>query len=108
MCNDVVSSKGKYGAFVYGAYSFSDKMSCGIVLMFFLRCVKNNNELLKYMTALMAPISMMLALLMVFFMKKILNNKESENENLKEKGNSSNKNEVSMSDDSRLTFLSLK
>ena len=51
---------------------------------------------------------MMLALLMVFFMKKILNNKESENENLKEKGNSSNKNEVSMSDDSRLTFLSLK
>ena len=108
LCNDVVSSKGKYGAFVYGAYSFSDKMSCGIVLMFFLRCVKNNNELLKYMTALMAPISMMLALLMVFFMKKILNNKESENENLKEKGNSSNKNEVSMSDDSRLTFLSLK
>lgn len=34
LINDVVGSKGNYGAFVYGAFSFTDKLSCGIILFF--------------------------------------------------------------------------
>ena len=40
LINDVVGSKGNYGAFVYGAFSFTDKLSCCIILFFFCRVYK--------------------------------------------------------------------
>ena len=103
LCNDVVGSKGKKGAFVYGAFSFSDKMSCGIVLYIFTTTVIDDEYLLKLTTALLPPISMFFALIMVWIMKKIIKKKEKKfavEDNAKLK--------TSFIDDPRFTFVTIK
>lgn len=108
LINDVVGSKGKKGAFVYGAYSFSDKMSCGIVLFFFMKYVKNNGPLLKFMTALLAPISMLFAFLMVFIMKKMIIVKDKKDTIPIKIEDKDAKNNDSIIDDSRISYITLK
>jgi MFS family permease len=111
LINDVVGSKAKKGAFVYGAYSFTDKMSCGVVLYFFTTCVIDNDEALKITTSLLPPISMFFAFLMVLLRKnaiekEVKKEKEMEKENLIE--DPFMKKEKSIIDDSRFTFVTLK
>jgi len=109
LINDVVGSKGKQGAFVYGAYSFSDKMSCGIVLYFFTTSVKGNDFALKFTTAFLPPISMFLAFLMVLIRRKSEENDNSkEIDSEKQKLDDSKNLKKSIIDDPRFTFITLK
>ena len=55
LINDVVGSKGPQGAFVYGAFSFADKLSCGIVLLFFLPIASENKEVLRFSIPFFPP-----------------------------------------------------
>jgi Na+/melibiose symporter-like transporter len=76
--NDVVGSKGAQGAFVYGAYSFADKLSCGIVLAIYLPLIKDNYDVLKYTLPIFPPVSLFFALIIVFIRWKQVNKKERE------------------------------
>ena len=98
LINDVVGSKGKQGAFVYGAYSFSDKMSCGIVLYLFTNYVIDKEDFLRFSTAFLPPISMFFGFLMVLIMRKINNKVDQNNEITRPKA-------VSVIDDARFTFI---
>ncbi len=109
LINDVVGSKGKQGAFVYGAYSFSDKMSCGIVLYFFTTSVKGNDFALKFTTAFLPPISMFFAFLMVLIRRKSEENEiATEGDSEKQKLDETNNLKKSIIDDPRFTFITLK
>jgi Na+/melibiose symporter-like transporter len=67
LINDVVGSKGSEGAFVYGAYSFTDKLSCGIVLALFLPLAKNNKDVLQWSMSIFPPASLICAFIIVLF-----------------------------------------
>ena len=109
LINDVVGSKGKQGAFVYGSYSFSDKISCGIVLYFFTTSVKDDNFLLKLTTSILPPISMFLAFLMVLIRSKAQENEMKKESYQEEQKSDETKNlKKSIIDDSRFTFITLK
>jgi Na+/melibiose symporter-like transporter len=66
LTNDVVGSKGTKGAFVYGSFSFADKLSCGLVLAFFLPLIKTNHLVLIYTMSVLPPVSLILGLMIVY------------------------------------------
>jgi Na+/melibiose symporter-like transporter len=105
LINDVVGSKGAQGAFVYGAYSFADKLSCGLVLAFFIP-IADNQTVLKYSMPIFPPASLICAFFIVLIRNKC---KEERSENGKwsslneEKGKTTNI--KSFIDDSRFTFI---
>jgi Na+/melibiose symporter-like transporter len=70
LTNDVVGSRGAQGAFVYGSFSFADKLSCGIVLAFFLPLIKTNHLVLIYTMSVLPPVSLILGLMIVFWRSK--------------------------------------
>jgi hypothetical protein len=112
--NDVVGSKGSQGAFVYGAYSFADKLSCGIVLAVFLPLIKQNSDILKYSMPIFPPGSLIMALVIVYLRGKCVEQEEKneqeaqakllegEDKNLKAQKKIGTK---SFIDDSRFTFV---
>jgi hypothetical protein len=104
LINDVVGSKGAQGAFVYGAYSFSDKLSCGLVLAFFIP-IANREEVLKYSMPIFPPLSLLCAFVLVYLRQFC---KESKKKEEKEEKEDPEKNEMKKSfiDDSRFTFIS--
>jgi len=65
LTNDVVGGKGDQAAFVYGAYSLTDKFSCGILLFIFVDCVKDDYFLLKWIIPILPVASLILALIVV-------------------------------------------
>ncbi len=123
LTNDVVGSKGSKGAFVYGAFSFADKLSCGIVLKFFLPVAENSEDVLRYTIPFFPPATLVFAVLFVclriFITRKneeaeSLNNSDKDEYNSEEANSKSNKNkktskskfrETNNIDDSNLTFV---
>ncbi len=80
LINDVVGSKGNKGAFVYGAYSFSDKLSSGVVLALFLPIAKENADVLKWTMPIFPPTTIIFALLCIYFYNKTKADSEEEEE----------------------------
>ena len=99
LVNDVVGSKGKKGAFVYGAYSFSDKLSSGIVLAWFLPLAKNSETVLKMSLPIFPPATIILSLLIVY-----LNGKSTKAE-LQPDENDENLNASDILQSSKFTFI---
>ena len=107
LINDVVGSKGAQGAFVYGAYSFADKLSCGLVLAFFIP-IADNVSVLRYSMPIFPPASLICAFVIVLIRNKCTEDKEgSDNLNEDSRTGSSKKsdNKKSFIDDSRFTFI---
>ncbi len=96
LINDVVGSKGAYSAIVYGAYSFTDKLSSGLVLAFFIPYA-SNPTLLKYTLPIFPTLSLLIAFIIVY-LRTISKKEEYKNFNLERK--------KSFLDDSRFTFVS--
>jgi Na+/melibiose symporter-like transporter len=96
LTNDVVGSKGTQGAFVYGSFSFADKLSCGLVLAFFLPLIKENQNILIYTMSILPPTSLLIGMLIVFCRAKVEKNR---------KGQSSKDLHKSIIDNSRFTFI---
>jgi Na+/melibiose symporter-like transporter len=96
LINDVVGSKGNYGAFVYGAYSFTDKLSCGILLYIFVEYVKDDKLILKFIIPVLPVFCMLLS---IFLVKKKKNSNEKNAKNSEE-----NK---SIIDNSKFSFISI-
>ena len=68
LISEVVGVKGSGGAFVFGAYSFGDKFTCGIAIFFISLNTnfKNGNEsFFKWITILVPLISCLFATLIV-------------------------------------------
>ena len=105
LINDVVGSKGAQGAFVYGAYSFSDKLSCGLVLALFIPIASDEN-VLKFSMPIFPPVSLVCAFIIVWMRGTCKENEEKEYENTFDKAESNLKNKKSFIDDSRFTFIS--
>lgn len=108
LINDVVGSKGAHGAFVYGAYSFADKLSCGLVLVFFLP-IANNVTVLKWSMPIFPPVSLMMAFLIVL-LRGMYHTRDAKDGFVKMKDNEGNNkkhklNKKSFIDDSRFTFV---
>ena len=109
LINDVVGSKGKEGAFVYGAFSFADKLSCGIFLKFFLPVACDNKDILYYTIIFFPPSTIVFGILFVWvrmFLKnqqeksyKKMGNEESERESIERKKRNN------ILDDPKLTFI---
>jgi Na+/melibiose symporter-like transporter len=66
LTNDVVGKNGAKGAFVYGAFSFADKLSCGIVLVFYLPLANNNELYLRYSVPFFPPAAVFFGTLFIF------------------------------------------
>lgn len=64
--NDVVGDKGEKGAFVYGSYSFADKISCGIVLVIMLQIAESSTRKLNLFMSFFPPASVICALAIVY------------------------------------------
>lgn len=66
LISDVIGLKGSSGAFVFGAYSFLDKISSGIALFF---CsygdVLDHVELVRWLTVLVPSISCFIGCILV-------------------------------------------
>jgi Na+/melibiose symporter-like transporter len=108
LTNDVVGSKGAQGAFVYGAYSFTDKLSCGIVLALFLPYAKRDAVVLKYSMPIFPPASLICAFIIVYIRGLCTKNKDKEKNRrlLEENDERANKNYNSIIEDPRFTFIS--
>jgi Na+/melibiose symporter-like transporter len=102
LMNDVVGSKGHKGAFVYGAYSFADKISCGILLFFMIQYADSNAQVLTIFMAFFPPITAVFALLFVIITKK-LNKQLIDKKNAEEGGKK--KHYGTVLDNSILTFV---
>ena len=100
LVNDVVGSKGSKGAFVYGAYSFSDKLSSGLVLAWFLPLAKESVSVLKWSMPIFPPATIILSLLIVYFYGKA--NKDEPEE---EDENDDNLNATNIMQNSKFTFI---
>jgi len=66
LINDVVGSKGAKGAFVYGSYSFADKLSCGVLMFFMIQIAEKSNSVLRLFMSLFPPFAILCALILVF------------------------------------------
>ncbi len=66
LTNDVVGKKGNKGAFVYGTFSFADKLSCGIVLVYYLPFANNNEYILRYSVPFFPPFAVLFGILFIF------------------------------------------
>ena len=108
LINDVVGSKGKQGAFVYGVYSFCDKLSVGIVIYIFSIYVLEEEFILKMTTSLLPPISMFIAFLMALLVKKKKNDEPKNDSKILSNSKSFRKISTSVIDDDTFTFMSLK
>jgi len=97
LINDVVGSKGSSGAFVYGAYSFTDKLACGILLFIFIEFIKDDYYSLKFIIPLLPVFCMFLCTFLVKKQKAPSSNGKGEDDN-----------NYSILDSSKLSFLSLK
>lgn len=108
LTNDVVGSKGAQGAFVYGAYSFTDKLSCGIVLALFLPSAKRNTEILKFSMPIFPPASVICGFIIVLIRSLCMKKKDTDmHKKLLDGGSKNpNKNYNSIIDDPRFTFIS--
>lgn len=112
LINDVVGSKGNKGAFVYGAFSFADKLSCGIVLLFYLPIASENKDVLRFSIPFFPPAALVFAVLFVWLRKVITGIKdknaysklESDVENGEKKQNEIHE-EKNLIDHSKLTFI---
>ena len=71
LINDVVGSKGSKGAFVYGAFSFADKLSCGIVLLFYLPIASENKDVLRISIPFFPVVALLFAVLFVWLRRVI-------------------------------------
>lgn len=91
LINDVVGSKGEKGAFVFGFYSFTDKLSSGLMMVYFMNYVKDDLYLLKYITMLLPVVAIFASLVIVAHKKQ-------------EKAEGTNESK-SIIDNSNLTFL---
>lgn len=101
LTNDVVGGKGANGAFVYGAYSFADKLSCGIILFIFVDNVKENQLLISTIVPILPVITTFLCLLMLminFFKKKEQSNNKKQDLEISK----------SIIDSSQFSFISVK
>lgn len=67
--NDFVSDKGNRGGFVFGSYSFVDKISCGIVLIFMLQAAQVNYSILRLSLSVFPPLIFGISLLIVIVKK---------------------------------------
>lgn len=94
LINDVVGPYGSKGAFVYGLYSFCDKLSCGIVIFFMIDVAEKRYDLLKIFMGFFPPLSILLAFICVLIR---YNNQNSVSQKSKKKKNVLN--------DSRITFI---
>lgn len=74
LMNDVVGSYGSKGAFVYGAYSFADKISCGIVMYFMMQIADKNITILTIFMSFFPPLAILSAFSCVVI-RKIANQK---------------------------------
>jgi Na+/melibiose symporter-like transporter len=119
LTNDVVGCKGGEAAFVYGAYSFTDKLSCGIALLFFIPLASNSDYsyILQYSMPIFPPLSLLFGLIIVYFRRqcKIKDEERKKKEALlqseESKGDSPEINNnkpqgKSFIDDPRFTFVS--
>jgi Na+/melibiose symporter-like transporter len=109
LINDVVGSKGAQGAFVYGAYSFADKLSCGLVLAVIIP-IADNVQVLKYSMPIFPPASLLCAFVIVYFRGKCKQNKEKkdkENYDKLDDGEKMKPKDLKKSfiDDSRFSFV---
>lgn len=102
LINDVVGAKGDQAAFVYGAYSLTDKFSCGILLFIFVDYVKDNYLMLKYIIPILPVSSLFLALIIVKSKSKTVNDQE------KPKSESDLEMSKSLIDNSKFSFISLE
>lgn len=102
LINDVIGSKGVKGAFVFGTYSFADKISCGIVLFFMIQVAESSKSFLKFFMSFFPSITIFAALSCVY-VKKVLR----KDENFEEEINNTNKkkNYGTILDNSILTFV---
>ena len=100
LINDVVGSKGTKGAFVYGAYSFSDKLSSGVVLAFFLPIAKGNYKVLEWSMPIFPPLTMIFALLVIYFV-----NVKNEDADLDFEDDFGSFNISSITKDNKFTFI---
>jgi len=76
LINDVVGCKGAQGAFVYGAYSFTDKLSCGLALAFFLPYAQNSKIALQYSMPFFPPATILCGLILVFMRRQCVEKNE--------------------------------
>jgi len=100
LINDVVGSKGDKAAFVYGAFSLTDKFSCGILLFIFVDCVKDNFLMLKYIIPILPVASLFLAL----FIIKLKRNKDKD----LQKQDQDHECSKSLIENSKFSFISLE
>jgi Na+/melibiose symporter-like transporter len=70
LINDVVGSKGDHGAFVYGAYSLTDKFCSGILLFVFVDLVKDDKMLLKYIIPILPVVAIFLSFIVVSYRRR--------------------------------------
>jgi len=106
LINDVVGSNGTKGAFVYGAYSFADKVSCGIVLFIMTQYANDpkNKQMLTIFMAFFPPFTIFCALSCVAI-RRSMNNKLIQAEEVKETdGKKKKKHYGTILDNSMLTF----
>lgn len=103
LTNDVVGGKGDQAAFVYGAYSLTDKFSCGILLFIFVDCVKDDYFLLKWIIPILPVASLFLALIVVRGGEKKESNSEKKG---KQVDGGDVENSKSLIDSSKFSFYS--
>jgi len=114
LINDVVGSKGNKGAFVYGAFSFADKLMCGIFLKFFLPVACDDKTILFYTVIFFPSTTIILGLLFVWL--RALNKNKNEkilydqmkneiDENVRETMQNKFNNTNNILEHSRLTFI---
>lgn len=66
LISDVIGLKGSSGAFVFGAYSFLDKISCGIVLFVCANGdILDDKELVRWITVVVPSVSCVFGWLLV-------------------------------------------
>lgn len=100
LINDVVGNKASKGAFVYGFYSLSDKISCGICIVYMIRIAANNFTQLTIFMAFFPPLSIFLALICILIKRS--SDKRNQIKESKKDQSSKKKNYL---DDPRLSFM---
>jgi Na+/melibiose symporter-like transporter len=106
LINDVVGSKGDHGAFVYGAYSLTDKFCSGILLFIFVDYVKDDLFLLKYVVPILPIVSIFFAFIIVSFRKKKPENETEKIFILSQENSENQNNSQSIIDSSKFSFVS--
>ena len=86
LISDVIGLKGSSGAFVFGAYSFLDKISSGIVLFFCsYGSVLDDENLVRWLTVLVPSISCLAGCVLVVTAPTKSNDENPEDENKSDK-----------------------